>query len=225
MRKPIAAAFAVAIALAAGSSAVAGGEPTAIVEDVASAGAGVEFMDYVSAGQIIRLGAADRIVLGYLSSCTREEIAGGTVTVGARESMVEGGRVRRETTPCAGGALQLTPKQADKGAVIVFRKPVNQGSGALAVLYGASPLIETGGGGTLVIERLDAPGDRIEVELSGKRLLRGGFYDFAKDDRALVPGGRYRAELSGRQVEFEVDSFAKPGRGPLVGRLLRFPLD
>lgn len=225
MRQPMLGVLILGLALAAADSAASGGEPAAIVEDVASAGAGVEFMDYVTAGQIIRLGPGDSLVLGYLSSCTREEIAGGTVTVGANESRVEGGRVRRETTPCAGGALQLTPKQADKGAVIVFRKPVKQDTAALAVLYGASPLVETGGGGTLVIERLDAPGERIKVELSGNKLLRGGFYDFAKDDRALVPGGRYRAELSGREVEFTVDPLAKPGRGPLVGRLLRFPLD
>ena len=37
--------------------------PIALVEDVKSATAGVEFMDYVGAGQVIRLGAGDVLVL------------------------------------------------------------------------------------------------------------------------------------------------------------------
>lgn len=223
MRKP--AIRALAFVLALGGSTALAADPAAIVEDVDSPGAGVEFMDYVATGQIVRLGAGETLVLGYLSSCTREEITGGTVTVGEGESTVEGGRVRRESTPCDSGALNLSPEQSDKGAVVVFRKPAKQGAGGVAILYGASPLVEAPNGGTLVIERLDMPGERIEVELSSERLLRGGMYDFAKDDRALVPGGRYRAELAGRQVLFEVDAFAKPGRGPLIGRLLRFPAD
>ena len=43
--------------------------PVALVEEVRSKAAGVEFMDYVSAGQRIQLRAQDTIVLGYLTSC------------------------------------------------------------------------------------------------------------------------------------------------------------
>src|SRR5258706_15347656 len=56
---------------------------------------GVEFMDYVRAGQVIRLGPHQTIVLSYMASCVRETITGGTVTVGTQRSEVQSGHVRR----------------------------------------------------------------------------------------------------------------------------------
>ena len=53
---------------------------TALVEDVKSAAADVEFMDYVGPGQVIKLGSGDVLVLSYLKSCEYETITGGTVT-------------------------------------------------------------------------------------------------------------------------------------------------
>ena len=38
--------------------------PSAVVEEVGAGVAGVQLMDYVEPGQVIRLGAADRLVLG-----------------------------------------------------------------------------------------------------------------------------------------------------------------
>ena len=46
--------------------------PAAVVEEIQGSVPGIAFMDYVEPGQIIRLGAHDRIVLGYLKSCWRE---------------------------------------------------------------------------------------------------------------------------------------------------------
>ena len=43
--------------------------PSAVVEEVGAGVTGVQLMDYVEPGQVIRLGAADRLVLGYLKSC------------------------------------------------------------------------------------------------------------------------------------------------------------
>src|SRR5262245_26267379 len=40
--------------------------PTALVEDVKSASADVEFMDYVGTGQVIKLEPSDVLVLSYL---------------------------------------------------------------------------------------------------------------------------------------------------------------
>lgn len=42
--------------------------PTALVEDVKSATADVEFMDYVGSRQVIKLGPSDVLVLSYLKS-------------------------------------------------------------------------------------------------------------------------------------------------------------
>jgi len=78
--------------------------PAAVVEEIQGSVPGVQFMDYVDPGQVIRLGAHDRIVLGYLRSCWRETISGGTVTVGTEQSEVAGGEVARDKVACEGGA-------------------------------------------------------------------------------------------------------------------------
>src|SRR5262245_62925891 len=52
--------------------------PVAIVEEIDSKTATLEFMDYLRTGQLIRLGERDRLVIGYFNSCWREVIIGGT---------------------------------------------------------------------------------------------------------------------------------------------------
>jgi hypothetical protein len=71
--------------------------PVAIVEDIDNSSAGLEFMDYVPAGEVIRLVVSDRLVLGYLRSCWRESIVGGTIMVGADQSTVASGEPERQT--------------------------------------------------------------------------------------------------------------------------------
>jgi len=199
--------------------------PVAVVEDVTGTPAGVEFMDYVSAGKVIRLGPNDGLVLGYMKSCWRETITGGTVTVGEEQSAVAEGRVRREKVGCD-SKMQLSQAQASKSGAMVFRAPPKPAPGATTpqvTLYGLAPVVEVKGGGTLVIERLDQPGERHEVKIGGQQLLRGSFYDFAKADKALAAGGLYRASVGQQQIVFKVDPYAKPGQAPVVSRLLRFP--
>lgn len=200
--------------------------PVAVVEDVTGNPAGVEFMDYVSAGKVIRLAAKDQIVLGYMKSCWRETITGGTVTVGLEQSEVAGGNVRREKVGCDGGKMQLSAQQASKSGAMVFRAPPKPVPGAgpqpELTLYGLSPVIDLKGGGKLIIERLDQPGEKHEVTIGGQQLLRGSFYDFAKADKSLVAGGVYRASAGSRQIVFKVDPYARPGQAPVVSRLLRF---
>ncbi len=194
--------------------------PVAVVEDVQGKPAGVELMDYVTAGQKIALGAGDSIVLGYVKSCWRETITGGSVTVGAEQSTVEGGKVERTKVACDGGKISLAPPQAGKAGGMVFRDA--PGTRPQFILYGSSPLIEAKGGGKLVIERTDQRGERHEVNIASGALLRGSFYDFAKDDKQLTPGGTYRARLGTQQIVFRVDPLAKPGRTAIIGRLIRF---
>src|SRR6201997_1678556 len=86
-------------------SAASAQSPAAVVEEVQGNVPGVQFMDYVDPGQVIRLGAHDRIVLGYLKSCWRETISGGTVTVGPEQSEVAGGEVARAKVACEGGKM------------------------------------------------------------------------------------------------------------------------
>jgi hypothetical protein len=199
--------------------------PAAVVEEVGAGIAGVEFMDYVEPGQVIRLGARDRIVLGYLKSCWRETITGGTVTIGPEQSQVAGGEVARVQVPCEGGKMMLSAELAGKSGAMVFRQaPIRQAAATAHpqfTLYGLSPVFEVRPGGTLVIERLDQRGERHEMAVAERALIHGAFLDLAKAGVALVPGGIYRAKLGEQEIVFKIDADAKPGDTPLAGRLAR----
>lgn len=199
--------------------------PVAVVEDVSGKPAGVEFMDYVEPGKVIKLAAGESIVLGYLKSCWRESIRGGTVTVGAEQSEVSGGTVDRAKVSCDGGKMELAAAQSKQSAAMVFRKAPgpNTPPKPQFKIYGRSPVVELRGGGTLVIERVDvSSGDRMEVAIAPGNLVHGAFYDLAKDGKSLKPGGVYRAKVGDQQIVFEVDAGAKDGAEPVAGRLLRF---
>ncbi len=195
--------------------------PSAIVEDVNASGAGVAFMDYVEAGRIIRLGAKGTLTLGYLRSCLRETITGGKVTVGTEQSKVAGAKLVRERIECDGTKLLLTPAQAAKSMGAVFRAPPPGPASGFPqpqfTLYGASPVISLSTpSGTVVLERLDMPDQALTIA------VEGGFADLAVLKKSLKPGGIYQARDGKFAVVFKVDPFARPGRGPLVGRLIRF---
>ena len=80
--------LALAGAVAVASPAAADPTGVALVEGLTGNPSGVEFMDYVRAGQVIRLGPHQTMVLSYMASCVRETITGGTVTVGTQRSEV-----------------------------------------------------------------------------------------------------------------------------------------
>lgn len=206
----------------AGMAALAQGakQPVAIVED-ASDGIGVEMMDYVAAGKIIQLGAKGKLVLGYLASCTRETITGGRVVVGAEKSDSQDAQIKREKVECDGGRMRLTADQSAKSGVMVFRRAPSQLPDPQFTLYGQSPVFTVAAGGDVVVERLDKPGERLTVAVPSKALTRAPYVDFAKDDRTLAPGGLYRATAGASTVVFKIDPLAKPGQGPLIGRLVR----
>ena len=200
--------------------------PAAVVEEIQGSVPGIAFMDYVEPGQIIRLGAHDRIVLGYLKSCWRETISGGTVTVGPDQSEVAGGEMARAKVACEGGKMMLSAELAGKSGAMVFRQVPKPHAVAAAphpefTLYGLSPVFEVRPPGKLLVERLDQPGEHHEIAVTEQALVRGAFLDFAKSGVALAPGGIYRAKLADREIVFKIDPDAKPGDAPLVGRLAR----
>jgi hypothetical protein len=199
--------------------------PAAVVEELAGNLPGIAFMDYVDPGQVIRLGAHDRIVLGYLKSCWRETITGGTVTVGPDQSEVAGGEVARTKVACDGGKMMLSAELAGKSGAMVFRQAPKPQPVALLhpefTLYGLSPVFELRPPGKLVLERLDQRGERHELAVTGQGLMRGAFFDCAKAGVALAPGGIYRAKYADREIVFKIDPDAKAGDAPLLGRLAR----
>ena len=191
--------------------------PVALVEDVRGSSAGVEFMDYVAAGRIIRLKSQDSLVLGYLKSCWSEAITGGTVTVGSEQSDVQGGNVKRTKVMCDGGRIELTAKQANQSAGTSFRA-----SDDALTLYGLSPVIEANGGAALLVVRLDQPGEYHAISLPEKKGRQRSYFDFVTAKKTLTAGGTYRASIGTRQIVFKIDPNARPGRIPIISRLLRF---
>lgn len=198
--------------------------PTALVEDVKSASADVEFMDYVGTGQVIKLEPSDVLVLSYLKSCEHETITGGTVRVGRDKSEVDGGKIARAKVPCNGGNMKLSSQQANASAASSFRL---QNAAFEPTVYALPPVIElpkmrAGDSRTLVLQRTDRPSERFAVELD-ESLVNGGFYDLAKTDMRLQLGKLYSVTLGDRKFTFKVDAKAKTGNTPLISRLLRFP--
>jgi hypothetical protein len=214
----------IAAVIAIGSAAAAPME-VALVENLTGTPAGVEFMDYLESGKVIELGSRDTIVLSYMSSCVRESITGGSVTIGTVQSEVRGGKVTRSNVPCDAGKLVLASDQTPQFGGRVFRSapstPSNVPPSPQITLYGRSPIVELTRSGTLLIERIDQPRERYVVELANQQLVHGKFYDFAKHGRNLALGGLYRVSWGGQELIFKIDPQAKSGNTPILGRLLR----
>jgi hypothetical protein len=60
----------------------------ALIEGLTSPSQRVELMVYAHVGQVIHLNADQTIVLSYRDTCTRENITGGTITIGTGPSEV-----------------------------------------------------------------------------------------------------------------------------------------
>jgi hypothetical protein len=196
--------------------------PVAIVEEVQGKVTGADLMDYVTPRTVIKLGQNGAIVLGYMDSCWREKITGiGTVIVGTDESSVHLADVKREKMECDAGHSHATARETSEVAATIVRSMgSNVSLSPQVTLYGASPLVDAKGRGTLTMERLDVTGERQQIELNGSQ-LKGRFFDFATTNRALTPGGTYLATFGTSKIVFRIDSLAKSGTTPIVGRLLR----
>src|SRR3569623_28144 len=129
--------------------------PVAIVEDVQGKVDGVEFMDYVAPGKIIKVGPKSTLVLSYLKSCLREPISSGVALVGTEQSTVQLGDVQRLKVPCDTKATQLSEREANQSAATTFRTmrtDVKGGAPAkLPTIYGVSPQVEARRSGVLSI--------------------------------------------------------------------------
>ena len=194
--------------------------PVALVEEVRGNPVGVEFMDYVPIGKVIKLGPQDSIVLGYLTSCWRETITGGTVIVYRDQSDVHGGTVSRTKVMCDGGKIALTPRLANQSAGTSFRDADEESP---LTLYGIFPVVEAPAGAVLQVVRTDRPGEHHVATLPARPGTRRSFFDFAAVTKTLTAGGTYRASIGSRQIVFRIDPDAKARGVPIIGRLLRFP--
>jgi hypothetical protein len=216
--------FAAVIGLVGFTGLAAAQAPVAVVEDVQGKVTGVEFMDYVAPGKVIKLGPGSVVVLSYMKSCWRETVTGvGTVIVGTEESMVHLGDVKAGKVNCDSSHTLPAGKEVGESAATVVRSlnDKNVPAASRLTLYGLSPVVETSGRGKLVVERLDVKGERYDVDLTPASVARGKFYDFAKTGTVLQPGGTYAASVGSQRMVFQVDRQAQAGSTPIIGRLVR----
>ncbi|HVR67068.1 MAG TPA: hypothetical protein VMT98_10520 [Verrucomicrobiae bacterium] len=207
------------------SEPAAAGEPVAVVEQIAAPSTGLQFMDFVEVGRLIKLRAGETMSLGYFGSCIQEQIVGGSVQIGTNQSNVDGGEVQRQQVECDGGRLQLDASSNDSSGVLILRSiepattTASGGDGALPAaeltLFHTQPIIGISIPNSLLrIERLDASEPRLEMRIEARYL------DLATTANALTPGGLYKAEAVGHSITFRVDPKAAAGGGPVIGRLL-----
>lgn len=206
-----------AVAGGAASPSLAAASGAAIIEDLAGSVPGLEVFDYVQTGQTIKLPAGAMLTLGYVKSCSREVIKGGTIVVGDAGSTVTGGELKKEQLKCSSG-LQLSSAQAGKSGAMVFRggpKKADAPAVAAPAAVGSTiPAFSLSQSGTLVVQRLDQAEPERRFEAKGKIL------DLGKQGAQLAPGGSYRATLGGASITFSVSSDATSEAGALVNRLL-----
>lgn len=193
-------------------------EIAAIVEDVSDPGAGVAPMDLVEEGRVIKLPGGAKLVLGYFVSCVRETITGGTVTVGAEKSAVEGGDRKAKEIDCDGGRVLRSSGASSDVAGAVFRKgnteipPLPKPD---LTLFGVSPLIRLSAPAQKIqIQRLDKKGeDEIGVPVSGLLV------DTAKAGVELEPGGLYAISSGDTAYIIKISPLAEPD-APVLSRLV-----
>jgi hypothetical protein len=198
------------------AAADSGGVPTALVESISAPVAGVTAFDYLRQGSTVTLPANDVLTLDYISQCVRETITGGTVTIGADRSTVDGGSVKRSRSDCDGGDLQLAANQS-QGAVVAYRNVTDEPT---LTLDSTAPIILAGASGTLRIERLDRPEPPIVLDVRATGTPPHAAIDLAQAHRALGQGGVYRATIGQRKIVFRVAADAAGADAPVIQRVL-----
>lgn len=189
------------------------GAAIAILEEINGAGGEHGAFDELKAGDRIELGTSGSAVIGYLDSCVRETIRGGSVTVAAGQSKIEGGQVSRETVACEATQLVLSEEEAGKSATVAFRGPPWEDD-LRQIVPSPSPLV-LAPGKQLAIKRLD--GDEPAMNLP----LTDGKVDLAAQNVTLTPGGFYELTAGKKQTVIKIDPDAQPGPMPAMSRLVR----
>jgi len=200
-------------------NAMAGLPPVAIIEDIQTDKSKLSFMDYVTEGRVIQLGSNGKLIIGYLNSCRRETITGGTVTVGSSQSKVDKGQLLREDVECDGGNADLSGQQAATSGALAFRGSAKAKVGlakADLTIYGTAPVIRVKqSNADITIERMDKRSKRYAYHLDTKHI------DLADKKVSLALGGLYRISIKGGGSKtFKVDKYAEMGKISIVSRLI-----
>ncbi len=194
---------------------------SAIVESVAPPRNDIRTLDLLAAGTVIELQAGDKLVLGYLMSCTREVISGGKVTIGADESKVVGGQVERSKVSCDGTVDADSAAGSNEAAVVAIRSLGADAADGLRVVPSPQPVFilfdgELPADPSLTIQRLDREESPLRVSLFGRAL------DLKVTGMKLTPGGIYSATCGDRTIAFKIAENAGLSQVVTLQRTLRF---
>ena len=194
---------------------------TAIVESVSPPRDDVRSFDLLAEGTVIELKPGETLVLGYMDSCAHEEISGGKVTVGAGQSNVEGGEVKRTTVPCNGSVDPDSAAGSNEAAVVAIRSMGAANAEGVRVVPALQPVFVLPEGAvpadpSLVIQRIDRQEAPIRVSLFGRTL------DLRQTGMKLTPGGLYSAVCGDHKVAFKIADNAGVGQVVTLQRVVRF---
>lgn len=193
--------------------------PVAMVEDVNSATAKVQLLDFLEPGTEIDLGTEGELILGYMNSCVQEQIKGGQVTVGENESNINKGSIVRNTTPCDGGRLALAANQAVHSGAVAMRDIAKDPQPTLTV-HDVSPLLILPKAGKLTIKRIDSKGEkRFKKRIKPNDSERYSV-DLAKEEKQLTPGATYMISIGGLAKVVKIAEDATHGKVSMMGRLI-----
>ncbi len=190
--------------------------PSAIVEEISYKTDELVAFDYLFPGREITIPAGQTLVIGYLSSCVREVVKGGSIRIGGAQSEGDAS-ITREAMACAGAASVEGADASATALTAIFR------GGERDVVRGDRPVGSTlpvflvpHSADSLSISRLDADAPDISVRVSG------GVVDLASAGaKPLSPGGVYFATAGSAFVEFAVSGDAKATGGAATPRLVR----
>lgn len=195
-----------------------GAEPSAIVEEYKGRSGEIKFMQILFAGQTLKLNEGDVLVLGYLRSCLRETIVGGSVKIGEEQSEITDGNRKTEDVDCDGGSMIGPISSRKEVAAAVFRKGNFQKSLPKPdwTLFGVSPIFKTTQhASSIKIERLDKQEKTIEITSEGL------FVDMAKEGVSLVPSALYRIAIDDHKFHLKISPLAKV-EVPILSRIVVF---
>lgn len=189
-----------------GSSAPASGalgtDAVAVVEAIDGAPqAGLQFMDYVFAGQTVALGQRGRLTLSHLSGCLAEEVVGGNVTVEPGGSHVAGGRLQARTEPNCRPPTPVVAASATEAGTAVNRVSPFTGRGwEERVIKRAQPVFKWEAVGRPVTVRI-LHLDKAPVQVVWQAVSNGGHIEMPAGAAALATGMPYRVEVwDGQQL-------------------------
>jgi hypothetical protein len=187
-------------------AAEAAGRRVAIIEEGAIASAKLQEFDLLDEGQELVLGPNEVVVIGYMSSCRRETITGGTVIIGAKESNVAGGKLAWEDVTCTEPQLSLTANESQQSGTLAFRP-----ADSIKRIYTQTPMLQGLEPGPLSVEIISVA----DKKSLGKFKSDTGRIDLADEKILLKPGKAYEVRLAESTVTLEVDVGAKAGGSTL----------